>query len=1847
MSGQEIRFGIRLKFDGSEAGKIRPVAVEFDRLGSTGAQAGQRIAGGMRDAEAHTDKFSGAVKRATNVAAGLIGINLGAGMVRDLVHVADTATNIQSRLKLVSDTQAALNANMEATFGIAQRTRQSWELTADTYGRLARSGADLDLSQRQLATITETINQAVLVSGGSAESSRAALVQLGQGMASGTLRGEELNSVMEQTPRLAKALADGLGVGIGELRAMGEAGEITGQKIVEALQKSSAAVAADFANMTPTVAGSWQQLSNEAVRYIGAADKASGGSRALAESIQYVAGHLDAFAAAAAVTASVGLGALVGKQAQVVAGAIAVAAAEREKSAATAANTAALLANLNTTQAAIVAARADAAAKLASAHAAATSAQAQIAAARAAGAHSFAIATLAQGEQALAGAMRARSAATAELALLGQQQARVAAAITAATSAQTAAQVASSGAMVAARGVLATLGGPVGLVTTALLAGASAWAIFGSSAEEAGQKSATALMRLRQNALERGRDEADDMRAEAERIKGLQAAALREYSAASSPSDKRAVWKRLDMGGLSEARALIETELGKIEEREKNHAAKIAGMSTSDAWQKAHLAPVEMKRQAVAELDKLYVTEAAKFRGNQQKQLTLAAEYQAKLAVILSKGDKNAAAALEAAAKRAGGEEAAALNKILGLSSDYQKELRAIQRLRDDGRISAEEHSVAVQKLYLTETEGGKAAAKQAADDAKIRQQSIDGIIDRLNKQAMSEADAADAVTAYARGLEEQGALREKELALIGASETYRAVALDQYRIELDLKKQIAAITANILDLDKRAAEIARATSAADAAKSQAAHYQTMKVEQERWKRFGDDIERSLTDGIYRGLEQGGKDGAKVARDTIINSFKAIPIKLAVQAVVEPVMAAGRSVLASTPGTGNLLGITSNASSIYSAYNGAGGYAAQAGAWLDGIIGTTGSVSQGAMLMAQTAAFEGSQAAMLLAQTEAFGEAGAALTAEAAGVGAGMAEGFMAAIPGWGWAGMAALALFGDDLFGSKGGPKTEGTYTEFGADYQVRNGALNQTAADFARSAEAAYDAVARIYGLADASLRSYAEISADPAGDAMTQLGLVLERAGQIVYDRSAEHGGTENVGRSDADMKAAMADAVSEAVLYAVARADGMPAAVEALFDTFESGIADLSVERSSALAAALTGGWLDDLLTTLDESALGLSGVADAAAGMLQKLPVLAQQTGLTADAIGQAFNQALTESAGATEAGQMFAELAADSVYNAMQGQYAQSITNVVMAEIVNPMLLALATGGNVAELLASGIVSDAVERAQQLASAYSSLMSSPEFTAAMNALQGVLSSVGSTAWVPDYNAQASRAATAAADAAESAARAAEDAARAMLAAQTSLVNAQISLIQGLQSAAADWRALSTGLDQDMLRLSRLDPAFDAVGHYTDQITGLLGDWHSLVTAGRDPDSLSYQSEQVALAEQIHRAAMDRYDAELEALERSVAATREMAQSSLDLRRYVEGLRTGDLSPLTMGQKLAEAASNYQSTLARAQGGDMDARAQLSSVSDTYLKLSQGYYAGASTDYSEIFRAVTSSIDGLAQPTRSTEELLSDIRTADATYNTAALDIARRAQSDLAVIKSVTDARLAEVNASVIALGGSLRGYLATRPDVATNTTIPDAVYTSMGQTAPVVASVSNPDGLPAYNAINMSHDQMRDIIAQSGIADGQTLYREIVRNRLDPYAVGAAYGLDRAGMDVWLADQQVVRVPGFEAGGDHAGGLRIVGERGIELEATGPSRIWSADDTRRILAGGGQDNTAVTAKLQVLIEEVQRLRTDNERLAEMVAQVTARSNEDAATTVSAAVERSQRIRQPRAGSVLL
>ncbi|HAV7073264.1 TPA: tape measure protein, partial [Acinetobacter baumannii] len=138
--------------------------------------------------------------------------------------------------------------------------------------------------------------KAVAISGASAEAADAALVQFGQALASGTLRGEELNSVMEQTPALAKAIAKGMGITVGELRSVAAEGKITSQEIVKALKNVQDEVDTLFAKTDITIGQSLTLLNNEITKFVGEAGKGSGAAQALSGSIQLLANNLNLIA---------------------------------------------------------------------------------------------------------------------------------------------------------------------------------------------------------------------------------------------------------------------------------------------------------------------------------------------------------------------------------------------------------------------------------------------------------------------------------------------------------------------------------------------------------------------------------------------------------------------------------------------------------------------------------------------------------------------------------------------------------------------------------------------------------------------------------------------------------------------------------------------------------------------------------------------------------------------------------------------------------------------------------------------------------------------------------------------------------------------------------------------------------------------------------------------------------------------------------------------------------------------------------------------------------------------------------------------------------------------------------------------------------------------------------------------------------------------------------------------------------------------------------------------------------------------------------------------------------------
>ncbi|MDO7456614.1 tape measure protein [Acinetobacter baumannii] len=226
----------------------------------------------------------------------LAGYMAGLVTVSSAISKMDTYTGLQNRLKLVTSSQVELNKATEDTFRIAQKTYSAWDSVLQVYQRFSDNAKTLNLTMDDTARLTETVSKAVAISGASAEAADAALVQFGQALASGTLRGEELNSVMEQTPALAKAIAKGMGITVGELRSVAAEGKITSQEIVKALRNVQDEVDALFAKTDITIGQSLTLLNNEITKFVGEAGKGSGAAQALSGSIQLLANNLNLIA---------------------------------------------------------------------------------------------------------------------------------------------------------------------------------------------------------------------------------------------------------------------------------------------------------------------------------------------------------------------------------------------------------------------------------------------------------------------------------------------------------------------------------------------------------------------------------------------------------------------------------------------------------------------------------------------------------------------------------------------------------------------------------------------------------------------------------------------------------------------------------------------------------------------------------------------------------------------------------------------------------------------------------------------------------------------------------------------------------------------------------------------------------------------------------------------------------------------------------------------------------------------------------------------------------------------------------------------------------------------------------------------------------------------------------------------------------------------------------------------------------------------------------------------------------------------------------------------------------------
>ncbi|HDU5016165.1 TPA: tape measure protein [Klebsiella quasipneumoniae subsp. quasipneumoniae] len=189
--------------------------------------------------------------------------------VQQVAEYADAWATVNNKLSNSLRPSEQLADVTERVFNITQQTRSSLDATASLYARLERATRQYGTSAGDLAKLTTIINQGFVVSGATAQEAENAIIQLSQGLASGALRGEEFNSVNEQGNRLIVALADSMGVSIGQMRNMAAQGKLTTDVVVNGLLSQGTVIGAEFANTTTTISQALQVAGNNITKFFG------------------------------------------------------------------------------------------------------------------------------------------------------------------------------------------------------------------------------------------------------------------------------------------------------------------------------------------------------------------------------------------------------------------------------------------------------------------------------------------------------------------------------------------------------------------------------------------------------------------------------------------------------------------------------------------------------------------------------------------------------------------------------------------------------------------------------------------------------------------------------------------------------------------------------------------------------------------------------------------------------------------------------------------------------------------------------------------------------------------------------------------------------------------------------------------------------------------------------------------------------------------------------------------------------------------------------------------------------------------------------------------------------------------------------------------------------------------------------------------------------------------------------------------------------------------------------------------------------------------------------------------
>nr|DAK63579.1 MAG TPA: Tail tape measure [Caudoviricetes sp.]DAS19597.1 MAG TPA: Tail tape measure [Caudoviricetes sp.] len=226
---------------------------------TTGVSKFKQLATSMKESSSSGNSLVGVLGKVAAAVGSVMG-------VKQIIGLSDTMSQTKARLDLMNDGLQSTKELQDRIFDSAQKSRGSYQDTADLVSKLGLNAKDAFENTAQIVDFAEQVNKQFVISGASAEETKNATLQLTQALSSGVLRGDELRSIFEQAPTLIQSIANYMGVPIGRIRDMAAEGQITAETVKNALLECADETNAKFASMPLTFSQLWTNFKNRAMQ---------------------------------------------------------------------------------------------------------------------------------------------------------------------------------------------------------------------------------------------------------------------------------------------------------------------------------------------------------------------------------------------------------------------------------------------------------------------------------------------------------------------------------------------------------------------------------------------------------------------------------------------------------------------------------------------------------------------------------------------------------------------------------------------------------------------------------------------------------------------------------------------------------------------------------------------------------------------------------------------------------------------------------------------------------------------------------------------------------------------------------------------------------------------------------------------------------------------------------------------------------------------------------------------------------------------------------------------------------------------------------------------------------------------------------------------------------------------------------------------------------------------------------------------------------------------------------------------------------------------------------------------